>query len=94
MGMLNDRLGELAKKPDCPFLQGQAGYGQYIYSKTKDAFEMNALPKELACSPLVTAMVGFAGEYLPFFTHGFGWLVPAVAGLVIGLVLAKVNGDI
>ena len=46
MGMLNDRLGELAKKPDCPFLQGQAGYGQYIYSKTKDAFEMNALPKE------------------------------------------------
>ena len=46
MGMLNDRLEELAKKPDCPFLQGGANYGQYIFSKTKDAFQMSALPKE------------------------------------------------
>ena len=46
MGMMNDRLEELSKKPDCPYLQASASYGQYIYSKTKDAFTISALPKE------------------------------------------------
>ncbi|MBQ8464212.1 MAG: insulinase family protein [Prevotella sp.] len=46
IGMLNDRFAELAQKPDCPYLQGGASYGQYILSKTKDAFEVNVLPKE------------------------------------------------
>ncbi len=44
--MLNDRLAEMAQKPDCPFLQASAGYEQYLLSKTKDAFSMSALPKE------------------------------------------------
>ena len=46
IGMLNDRMAELAKKPDCPYLQASAGYGQYLLSKTKDAFSIDALPKE------------------------------------------------
>ena len=46
LGMLNDRLAELAQKADCPFLQGSVGYGQYLLSKTKDAFEVSVLPKE------------------------------------------------
>jgi zinc protease len=46
IGMLNDRLSELAQKPDCPYLQASVGYGQYLLSKTKDAFEVSALPKE------------------------------------------------
>ncbi|MCH5308094.1 MAG: insulinase family protein [Prevotella sp.] len=46
VGMLNERLAELAQKADCPFLQGSAEYGQYIFSKTKDAFTLSALPKE------------------------------------------------
>jgi zinc protease len=46
IGMLNDRLTELAQKADCPFLQGGASYGRYLLSKTKDAFSVNALPKE------------------------------------------------
>ena len=46
MGMLNDRLAELAQKADCPFLQGSVDYGQYLLSKTKDAFEVSILPKE------------------------------------------------
>ena len=46
MGMLNDRLAELAQKADCPFLQGSVDYGQYLLSKTKDAFEVSVLPKE------------------------------------------------
>ena len=46
LGMLNDRLSELAQKADCPYLQGSVGYGQYLLSKTKDAFEVSVLPKE------------------------------------------------
>ena len=46
LGMLNDRLAELAQKADCPYLQGSVGYGEYLLSKTKDAFEVSVLPKE------------------------------------------------
>ena len=46
VGMLNDRLSELAQKPDCPYLQASASYNQYLLSKTKDAFGVDALPKE------------------------------------------------
>ena len=57
IGMLNDRLSELAKKPDCPFLEGDAGYGKYIYAKTKDAFQMSALPKEGQTEAALNALV-------------------------------------
>ena len=46
MGMLNDRLTELAQKADCPYLQGGVEYDQYLLSKTKDAFNISVLPKE------------------------------------------------
>lgn len=46
ISMLNDRLTELAQKADCPYLQGSASYGSYLLSKTKDAFELDVLPKE------------------------------------------------
>ena len=46
IGMLNTRLKEKAEQPDCPFLQASAEYGQYIFAKTKDAFEIDILPKE------------------------------------------------
>ena len=46
LGMLNDRLAELAQKADCPYLQGSVEYGQYLLSKTKDAFDVSVLPKE------------------------------------------------
>ena len=46
IGMLNDRMTELAQKADCPYLQGGVGYGQYLLSKTKDAFEVSVVPKE------------------------------------------------
>ena len=46
VGMLNSRLGEIAQQPDCPFLQAQMEDGTYIFSKTKDAFVMDVVPKE------------------------------------------------
>ena len=42
---LNDRLNELSQKADCPFLQAGVGYGNYLLSKTKDAFEVFIVPK-------------------------------------------------
>ena len=57
IGMLNDRLSELQQKPDCPFLQGQADYGRYIFSKTKDAFQLIALPKEGQTEAALKALV-------------------------------------
>ena len=55
MGMLNDRLKEYAEQPECPYLQTSADDGQYIYSKTKDAFELDILPKEGQTEAAVTA---------------------------------------
>ena len=46
VGMLKERLNELAQKPDCPYLQASANYSQFLLSKTKDAFSVEALPKE------------------------------------------------
>ena len=44
--MFNQRLSEKSQEADCPYMQAFAGDGQYIFSKTMDAFAMTALPKE------------------------------------------------
>jgi zinc protease len=44
--MLNDRLDEIALRPECPFISASCSDGKYIYSKTKDAFDIYAKPKE------------------------------------------------
>lgn len=47
VSMLNDRFTEEAQKADCPYVGAQAGDGEYIFSKTKDAFYLAAAPKEM-----------------------------------------------
>ncbi len=44
--MLNSRYGEAVHKADCPYVSAQAGDGEYIFSKTKDAFSISVSPKE------------------------------------------------
>ena len=46
ISMLNDRLKEYAEKPESPFLQAYAGYGQYLLSKPVEAFDLDVLPKD------------------------------------------------
>ena len=46
ISMLNDRLKEFAEKPESPFLQASVGDGNYLLSKTVDAFEVDVLPKD------------------------------------------------
>ncbi len=44
--MLNERLNDKAQEADCPFIQASAYDGNYIFAKTKDAFNLSILPKE------------------------------------------------
>ncbi len=41
----NARLSEAAQKPDCPFVYAGVGDGNYIISKTKDAYSVIIVPK-------------------------------------------------
>ena len=45
--MLNNRYTEAAQKADCPFVNAYAGDGNYIFAKTKDAFSIDASPKDI-----------------------------------------------
>lgn len=44
-----------------------------------------ALPEPLQQNVAVNQMIQFAHLYLPGFDYGFGWLIPALAGFLIGL---------
>ena len=46
LDMLNSRLTEMAQEPDCPYLQAEVSDGQYLFAKTKDAFNLSVVPKE------------------------------------------------
>ena len=66
--MLDKRLDEKSQEPDCPFLQAGAGYGNYIFAKTKDCFTLYILPKEGKTKEAITAV---AEEALRASQHGF-----------------------
>lgn len=44
-GMLNNRLGEIAQKPDAPFVHASPEYGTFL-ARTTDAYVINAVSKE------------------------------------------------
>jgi len=44
-GMINQRINEIAQKPDAPFLFAQSNYGGFL-GRTKDAYISFAVPKE------------------------------------------------
>lgn len=57
VSMVNSRLAEYAQKPDCPYVQAGVSYGNYIFSKTKDALDVSVLPKEGKYQEAFTAVV-------------------------------------
>ena len=67
--MLNDRLKEVSQKADCPFVDAGVTDQSYIYSKTKDAFDLSVTPKtmEQTADALKAAFV----EVLRARQHGF-----------------------
>ncbi|MBM6992323.1 MAG: insulinase family protein [Prevotella sp.] len=65
--MLNKRFVEAAQKADCPFVQASGSDGNYIFSKTKDAFDLSVAPKDMSqCASALKAafeVVRQAAEY-------------------------------
>ena len=66
--MLDKRLDEKSQDPDCPFMQAGAGYGNYIFAKTKDCFTLYIAPKEGKTNEAITAVTE---EALRAAQHGF-----------------------
>ncbi|AGX44333.1 branched-chain amino acid transport system carrier protein BrnQ [Clostridium saccharobutylicum DSM 13864] len=46
-----------------------------------------ALPEFMQENSAVKQVVNFAHLYLPGFDYGFGWILPAVCGFIIGLII-------
>ena len=45
-GMFDERLEELAQKPDCPFMQAGIGFGEYLVAKSKECVSASVVMKE------------------------------------------------
>jgi LIVCS family branched-chain amino acid:cation transporter len=41
----------------------------------------------------VNAVLTIFGKFLPFFSHGIGWLVPAIIGAIAGWVVSKIRSS-
>ena len=47
----------------------------------------NALPENLKETKVIKTLIDFAHVYLPGFDYGFGWIVPALVGFIIGILV-------
>lgn len=47
VSMLNSRYSEAALNPECPYVNAGASDGNYIFAKTKGAFDLAVSPKEM-----------------------------------------------
>lgn len=54
---------------------------------------LNACPDGIKQTSFVKTLLDFATNYLPFFELGMGWIVPALIGLVIGLIWSMVKKE-
>ena len=54
-GMINNRLMDITRKPDAPFVMAAAGRG--IFVRTKEAAMLNAIPKDGAIEPALEALL-------------------------------------
>ena len=48
MSMLNNRFTEVAQQEGCPFVSANAEDGEYVFSKTKEALTLSAMPKDMS----------------------------------------------
>lgn len=54
----------------------------------------NALPKTVKETTVMKKIIDFAHIYLPGFDYGFGWIIPALGGFVIGMIICKKRSTI
>ena len=66
--MLDNRLTEAAQKAESPFVSASSDYGNYIFAKTKEAFEIDCTPKD---GQTVEALAAVYRELLRATRFGF-----------------------
>lgn len=54
--MLNNRFSEMQSKPDAPFAQAMAEYGEFFLAKTKDALSLIGVAKDDNIDPVLAAI--------------------------------------
>lgn len=54
---------------------------------------LKALPKNISSTNSISRIVDFAKNYLPAFKLGFGWLIPAVFGIILGLLISIIKKE-
>ena len=45
---------------------------------------LNALPAGLQATKIIATIINLAKDFLPFFSLGMGWILPAIVGFIIG----------
>lgn len=54
---------------------------------------LKALQKNIPSTDSISRIVDFAKNYLPAFELGFGWLIPAVFGIILGLLISIIKKE-
>jgi LIVCS family branched-chain amino acid:cation transporter len=54
----------------------------------------NALPETVKETTVMKKIIDFAHIYLPGFDYGFGWIIPALGGFVLGMIICKKRSTI
>lgn len=67
-GMINNRLSEYSQKLDCPYTYAGIYFGNYWFSKTKGALNINIVPKDNPVTAYKAAMEIIARAFKTGFT--------------------------
>ena len=77
-----------------PFIHKQSDIYKWTTGLTIIAafFDLcKALPEPMQENIVVKRVVDFAQLYLPGFDYGFGWILPALCGFLIGLIIRNIR---
>lgn len=50
---------------------------------------LNAVPDSVKANSIIQQLLKFAKNFLPAFEYGFGWIIPSLIGLGIGIAIWK-----
>ncbi|UYZ36626.1 branched-chain amino acid transport system II carrier protein [Clostridium beijerinckii] len=73
-----------------PFINKQSDVYRWttVFTVIAAFFDLcKSLPQPLQENLIVKQLVNFAHSYLPGFDYGFGWIIPALYGFFIGLII-------
>lgn len=54
---------------------------------------LKALPENISSTNSISKIVDFAKNYLPAFEIGFGWFIPAIFGIILGLLISIIKKE-